>query len=138
MCFQSCDHLFRCLMSSVINKCMALISLCVAGAQELSVEMKRWRPRACLTSSGDADPGMGRWPLSRCSNSLLVQGFHDLLLSSKSIKLLLTELSLASRGAYCISDSGQGQGKTLIFFFFFYSPCNVRSDMKLPTSLKRY
>lgn len=36
MCFQSGDHLFRCLMSSVINKCMALISLCVAGALELA------------------------------------------------------------------------------------------------------
>ncbi len=35
MCFQSGDHLFRCLMSSVINKCMALISLRVAGALEL-------------------------------------------------------------------------------------------------------
>lgn len=35
MCFQSGDHLFCCLMSSVINKCMALISLRVAGALEL-------------------------------------------------------------------------------------------------------
>lgn len=35
MCFQSGDHLFPCLMSSVINKCMALISLRVAGALEL-------------------------------------------------------------------------------------------------------
>lgn len=110
MCFQSCDHLFRCLMSSVINKCMALISLCVAGAQEL---VWRWRDGGPVPAWRLLEMLIRAWGGGLWADALTL--CWSRLLSSKSIKLLLTELSLASRGAYCISDSGQDQGKTLIF-----------------------
>lgn len=91
MCFQSGDHLFPCLMSSVINKCMALISLRVVGALEL------------VWSCGDGGSmpeffwrwwsGRGEVAFKQMLSSLSAGwSFHDSLLSSKAIKLLLTEL----------------------------------------------
>lgn len=99
MCFQSSDHLFPHLMSSVINKCMALISLCVVGALEL------------VWSCGDGGSmpeffwrwwsGHGEVAFEQMLSSLFAgRGSHISLLSSKSIKLLLTELSLPGAGAY--------------------------------------
>lgn len=113
MRFQSGDHLFCCLMSSVINKCMALISLCVAGALELvwscreggSVTDFFWR---CWS-------GRGEVAFEQMLSLSAGWGFHDLLLSSKSIKLLLTERSLASGGAYMGQKARPGP--TLICFF---------------------
>lgn len=95
MCFQSGDHLFPCLMSSVINKCMALISLRVAGALELAL--------SC--GDGGSMPeffwrwwsGHGEVAFEQMLSSL--SAGWGLLLSSKSIKLLLSELSSAGAGA---------------------------------------
>lgn len=113
MCFQSGDHLFRCLMSSVINKCMALISLRVAGALEL------------VWSCGDGGSmpeffwrwwsGRGEVAFEQMLSLSAGWGLHDSLLSSKSIKLLLTELSLADGEAY-IGQWGPSLGQTNLFF----------------------
>lgn len=127
MCFQSGDHLFRCLMSSVINKCMALISLCVAGALELvwscrdggSVPEFFWR---CWS-------GRGEVAFEQMLSLSAGWGFHDLLLSSKSIKLLLTELSLAGGGAYIGQWARPGPNSNL--FFFLKTRLDANDDIKL-------
>lgn len=114
MCFQSGDHLFPCLMSSVINKCMALISLRVAGALELV-----WN-----CGDGGSMPeffwrwwsGHGEVAFEQMLSSLSVGwGFHVALLSSKSIKLLLTEFSLAGVGAYIGQWAKRRPKSSLIF-----------------------
>lgn len=77
----------------------------------------------CLSSSGDADPGVGRWPLSRCSRSLLVEAsmicsFHLNLLSCFSQSSPWPVEGL-------ISDSGPDPGPTLICFFLFVCFLNM-------------
>lgn len=111
MCFRSSHHLFPCLMSSVINKCMALISLRVAGALELvwgwgdggSMPEFFWR---CWSGCGEV--------AFEQMLSLLSAGwsFHGSFLSSKSIKLLLTETFLAKEGL--VLDPPQSLGASEI------------------------
>lgn len=115
MCFQSGDHLFRCLMSSVINKCMALISLRVAGALELvwSCGDGGSMPARLLLEMVIRAWGGGLWAdaLALCWwRLLMIPSFHLNLLSCFSPSSPWPVEGL-------ISDSGPNPGQTLICFF---------------------
>lgn len=129
MCFQSCDHLFRCLMSSVINKCMALISLCVAGAQEL---VRRWRdggpvPAWRLLEMLIRAWGGGLWADALtlyCVQASMICFFHLNLLSCFSLSS-----PWPAEGLTVYLTVGRTRAKLLSFLFFFLTPCIIRSDM---------